>query len=61
MKTSLTIPRLTVMERALKARLKAEPPIAKEDRQHYEKALQWVREQRAKRGKIKPPRPTSAR
>lgn len=59
MKATLTLPRLIVIERALKARLKAEPPIKREDRQHYLKALQWAQEQRAKR--IKPPRPTSVR
>jgi hypothetical protein len=50
-KSSLTVPRLIVIERSLKHRMRALPPIAKDDRKHYEQALKWAREQRAQREK----------
>lgn len=49
--TSLTFARLVAIERALRFRLTTPHPPLKDGIEHYERALDWAKEQRCKRQK----------
>lgn len=58
--TSLTLARLVAIERALRFRLTTPHPPIRDNIESYERALDWAKEQKAKRSPETHPAPTAA-